>query len=122
MGVEGERDKELILAWKRRRWERVARNERDFKLHNRRREQIEQGAVGEDDLVPFVCECGDRECAQAVEMTIAEIDMTHAGPDRYAVKPGHVIPEFEEITGQHDRYWEVRKFQPSELRVETPAL
>src|SRR5438046_2338824 len=87
MGVERERGEELFLAWKEQRAERVIRNEAEFKRHNRRREQVEQKAVGDDELVPFVCECGDRECTQAVEMTIPEFDATHAVPDRYAVKP-----------------------------------
>lgn len=62
-----------------------------------------------DEPVPFVCECGDRECIEGVELTIDEYTSAHSSPDRFTVKPEHVYPEVERVTETGDRFWIVEK-------------
>ncbi len=104
-------DDQGLEAARRHRAERVARNESAARRYNRRRERFELRAIGEpgDDLVPFVCECADLDCVAAIMLTIAEFDSAHDAPDRFVVKPGHVVPEVERLIDETDRYWVVSK-------------
>jgi len=102
------RDVPLPPDWKRRRGEVVRKNEAMFRAHNERRMVHEQPRSSEH--VPLVCECGDAECWDALQLTFAEFEGAHATPHTYAVKPLHVMPDFEVVLAQRDRYWVVEKY------------
>jgi hypothetical protein len=104
--------------WERRKAERVRKNEEAFKRHNDRRKAFEAEVVGHDEPVPFACECGDANCYDPVEITIAEINGAHAIPRRYIVKPLHIMPDYERVVEQHDDYWVVEKYAPGESPAE----
>ena len=87
--------------------QRVVKNELEFRDYNERREEMERGAG--DELLPFVCECGDSECIEGMEMTLDDYMGAHSGPARFAVKPGHFFPEAERVVAEHDRFWLVEK-------------
>jgi hypothetical protein len=101
--------------WDRRQGERVRKNEAAFKAHNERRKALEQPLARSDERIPFVCECGDAGCWDAVELTIEEFNQAHATAMRYAVKPLHVMPDYERVVGQHESYWIVEKFSPDQF-------
>jgi hypothetical protein len=64
---------------------RAARNEAFFREVN---ERIK--GVGEDaETLLLLCECGDLECREGVEMTPAEYEVVRAGGDRFFIVPGH---------------------------------
>jgi hypothetical protein len=89
--------------------ERLLKNEQVFRDYNNRRVAFEQDASTAGELVPFVCECGDPECVEGMEMTVDDFISAHSAPDRFAVKPGHVFPEGERVVDTHDRFWLVEK-------------
>jgi hypothetical protein len=89
--------------------ERLVKNEQTFRDHNNRRVAFDQEVVGVDEPVPFVCECGDRDCIEAVELTVAEFTSAHSAPNRFTVKPGHIFPEVERVAGTDERFWVVEK-------------
>ena len=91
---------------------RVTKNEQAFRAYNTRREQFEKPLLPDAETTPFVCECAHRDCYAPIELTAPEFEVSHDQPDRYTVKPGHVLPEFEEVVERRDRYWVVRKFPP----------
>jgi hypothetical protein len=91
--------------------ERLMKNEESFRDYNNRRVSFEQDADVHDDLVPFVCECGDSECIEGMELTLDEYTAAHSSGIRFAVKPGHVFPEAERVVAEHDRFWLVEKHQ-----------
>jgi hypothetical protein len=101
--------------WQEHRARRVEKNEQAFRAYNERRSEFEREGLERGDAVPFVCECGDRACHQAVNLTVEEFEASHRRPDLYAVRPGHVIPEFEEVVEEHDEYWILRKFTSEEI-------
>jgi hypothetical protein len=109
-------EEDAHAEWRRRRASRIAQNERVARRHNRRREQLEVQALGvqTDEVVPFVCECADAECMAAVELSPAEYDAVHETPDRFVVKPGHVVPDVEHTIARNDRYWTVSKAEAEE--------
>jgi hypothetical protein len=89
--------------------ERLLKNEQAFRDYNNRRVAFEEGVAGSDEPVPFVCECGDRDCVEGVELTVDEYTSSHSAANRFTVKPGHVYPEAERVAQTGDRFWVVEK-------------
>jgi hypothetical protein len=61
----------------------------------------------------FICECATPECAENISMTHDEYNEVRRDGTRFAVKPGHIIPEVERIvdSGAADRYIVVEKIE-----------
>jgi hypothetical protein len=112
----------LPIDWERRKAERVRKNEAAFKQYNERRKAFEEQLAEPDDLIPFVCECGDAGCYDGLPLTIDEFDQAHARRMWYAVKPRHVMPDYERVVQQHDSYWIVEKYDPGEAPAERAAM
>lgn len=98
--------------------DRLVKNELAFRDYNNRRVEVEQQAVAvdgvEDELVPFVCECGSADCIGALLVTVSEYEAAHSAPNRFVVKAGHIYPDVEFVADQHDHYWVVEK-HPGEM-------
>ncbi len=92
------------------RLQRLRKNEQTFRDHNNRRVAFEERTVGPHEPVPFVCECGDRDCIEGAELTVAEYTSAHSAPNRFTVKPAHVFPEVERVAERGERFWVVEKF------------
>ena len=75
-----------------------------------RRERNERGGwpVG-GGLVEFRCECGYEACDTSVQLTLPEFTTVRANARRFAVLPGHEIPEMETVVERYDRYRVVEK-------------
>jgi hypothetical protein len=67
----------------------------------------------------FVCECSDRSCADAVEMSAAEYARIRAGESSFVVFPGHERPESERVVDSTGRFVVVasREFEEAQPRV-----
>ena len=104
--------------WESVRRERLVKNELAFRDYNNRRVGLEQQAAGEhqaeEEVVPFVCECGNGDCITALTATVEEYEQAHSAPNRFIVQRGHVYPDVEHIAEQHDRFWIVEK-HPDEM-------
>jgi len=98
-----------MLDWDGVRRERLRKNEQTFRDYNNRRVVFEEETGDDDELVPFVCECGNRTCIEAVELTVDEYTSAHSAPNLFTVKPEHVYPEIERVTETADRFWVVEK-------------
>jgi hypothetical protein len=94
--------------------ERLVKNEQAARAYNNRRLQFELGETDDDEDVPFLCECGDESCAEAMEMTPDEFVSIHSAPNRFAVLPGHVLGDVEWVVETGDSYWVVEK-RPSAM-------
>jgi hypothetical protein len=99
----------VTLDWDGVRRERLLKNEQTFRDYNNRRLAFEEETAEPAEMLPFVCECGDRECIEAVELTIDEYTSAHAAPNLFTVKPEHVYPEVERVIETADRFWVVEK-------------
>ncbi len=89
---------------------RVAKNEAQFRGIN---EELEDGLRHVrhlPELQQFVCECGQRSCEQLVSMTFEEFEAVRSDSRRFAVVPGHVLPETERVVASNDRYDVVEKY------------
>ena len=91
---------------------RVAKNQVTFRRAN---EEIEAVAADLDEslsirLIPFLCECADRRCTQAIRLSRSEYEHVRASPRRFAVSPGHELTlEEEQVIAQSDRFTTVQK-------------
>jgi hypothetical protein len=111
----GFQDDDAYREWQEQRARRVEKNEQSFRAYNERRSEFEREAIAHGDAAPFVCECGDRGCHQAMNLTVEQFEASHRRPDQFAVLPGHIMPEFEEVVEQYDHYWVLRKFSTDEI-------
>ncbi len=88
---------------------RIAENEVRFREINERLRDSLDGVIPGDDVVEFVCECGDRGCTDAVGLTLDEYEAVRAHALRFAVLAGHEIPDVETVVERHSRYAVVQK-------------
>ena len=76
------------------RQERAARNQSLFREVN---ERIESVVNKLSMFQEFICECARTDCGEQVSLTLAEYEAIRAHPARFAVKPGHVVPDVERV-------------------------
>jgi anti-sigma B factor antagonist len=102
-GVSGWRDKE-------------ARSQALFREVNERIEQIadEFGSDGQNQLI---CECGNPDCTQRIELTPAEYEHVRAHASRFVVALNHENPETESIVEQNDRFAVVETYAGASSRI-----
>ena len=64
-----------------------------------------------DELAEFLCECGDAGCSQRVFLTLGEYEAVRSNAIRFAVVPGHEIPDVERVVEQNERFAVVEKLE-----------
>jgi len=57
----------------------------------------------------FACECADLTCTAMMDLRLSEYEAVRSQPNQFAVLPGHVYPDVEEVVAEHDRYVIVSK-------------
>jgi hypothetical protein len=89
--------------------EMVARNEALFRTVNENIEVVNEsfGPVAGSHV--WVCECGDVSCIEQIEMSADEYRALRANRTRFAVRPGHEIPDVETVVETHPGYLVVEK-------------
>jgi hypothetical protein len=96
--------------------ERVARNEALFREVNERIKQVNVG-LAIIEASDFLCECGDESCTQPISLSMAEYEAVRAESTHFAVVPGHVVPDVEQVLASNDRYATVVKTDPDAARI-----
>lgn len=94
--------------------ERIAKNETLFREVNERIEEISNQPEAE-----FLCECGDAGCTSPVLLTLVEYERVRTDATCFAVLPGHEIPEIEIVVDRGDRFYVVRKNEPTAAVIAT---
>jgi hypothetical protein len=89
--------------------ERIARNEALFREFNERVEGLAD-TVGAD-RIRFVCECGDLDCLDRVELARAAYEEVRSDARRFFVAPGHEKPEIERVVAGGEGYLVVEKLE-----------
>jgi hypothetical protein len=57
----------------------------------------------------FACECASLECIDRISMSVDEYEALRRHRNGFAVLPGHVVPEVEEVVSENERYVVVAK-------------
>ena len=89
--------------------ERAARNEALFREFNERVEHLADTVVA--DRIRFVCECGDLDCLERVELTRTAYEEVRGDARRFVVAPGHGNPEIERVVARGEGYLVVEKLE-----------
>lgn len=92
--------------------ERLGANEALFREVNERVAEVAEQFLAGETPVNFSCECGDRACAEQIAMTLGEYEAVRAKATRFAVAPGHEIPDIERVVARHPNYLVVEKQDP----------
>jgi hypothetical protein len=87
--------------------ERIARNEALFREVNERVNEVSDPEPTQ--RIDFLCECGDARCTESIPLTRAEYEGLRSDPLLFGVKPGHAIPDAEDVVAVNSRYEMVRK-------------
>ena len=96
--------------------EKEARNQALFREVNERIEQVADG-FGLDGNCSFICECGNPECTQAIEVSRGEYEDVRAHGNRFLVALDHENPETESIIDQNGRFAIVETYAGTSSRV-----
>lgn len=103
--------------------ERLGANEALFREVNERVAEVaEQFLAGETPAtVNFSCECADGACVERIAMTLEEYEAVRAKATRFAVIPGHEMPDIERVVARHPNYLVIEKQDPDakEVALET---
>src|SRR3954453_10680415 len=95
--------------------ERLAANEDFFRHVNEHIVEFTDKWGGELDVV---CECAHTDCAERLELTLDEYELLRKSPHRFAVLPGHEIPDVEDVVERGDRFLVVEKHGKARPLVE----
>jgi hypothetical protein len=80
-----------------------ARNQALFREVNERIEQIAK-SFDLDGHDSYICECGNPQCTEPIELTRAEYEAVRRHASRFAVLPDHENPATKTVLEQHGRY------------------
>ena len=89
--------------------ERIGRNEDLFRKVNDQIEGVNEAFGTLTGTMSLLCECGKIDCIEQIDLTIDEYRELRADPTRFAVRPGHEIPDVEQIVERHEGYFVVQK-------------
>lgn len=96
--------------------EKEARSQALFREVNELIEQLaDNGGAGRQG--PFVCECGNPECGQAISLTRVEYERIRGYANRFAVALDHENPETETVVEQNDRFAVVESYAGEASRI-----
>jgi hypothetical protein len=92
----------------------VGENESRFRLVNERlRDLVVDDAERHDehpDALSVVCECGDVDCTEKIDVELATYEWIRAGSARFVIVPGHELPDSERVVRAGPGYSIVEKF------------
>jgi hypothetical protein len=83
---------------------RIAMNEATYRTINEA-----MRAEASDSAITFLCECGRLGCNQLIRLTRAEYETVRGNSRRFAIVPGHDIPDTEDVVERHERYAVIEK-------------
>src|SRR5690348_8712163 len=90
------------------RLETLRRNEQIARRVNEQTaDDAERGALG--GWPEFLCECGSATCMERLPMSLQEFEQVHSNARRFAVLPGHELPEVERVVALTAQYAVVEK-------------
>lgn len=88
---------------------RLTENQNLARYANRRLQDVAGRVAVDGKVIPFLCECADRDCRGSVEMTIDDYFIAHLDSDLYVVIPKHPRLDGEATVEDHGLYEIVSK-------------
>jgi hypothetical protein len=97
--------------------ERIGRNEDLFRKVNDEIEGMNEAFGAMTGTMSILCECGKLDCVEQIDVPLDEYRELRAEPTYFAVKPGHEIPDFEDIVARRGHYLVVAKAEGEPARL-----
>jgi hypothetical protein len=99
--------------------ERIGRNEDLFRKVNDQIEGVNEAFGTFSGTMTLLCECGQLDCIEQIELTVDEYRELRADPTHFAIKPGHEILDVERIVERRPGYFVVAKAEGEPARLVT---
>jgi hypothetical protein len=88
---------------------RIGENEALYRSINERIEDLNTAFGMVTETMAVVCECGQIECTEQIELDLPTYERVRSEPTTFVVLPGHELPEVETVIERHDTYFLLRK-------------
>jgi len=88
---------------------RIGENEALFREVNERVEGLNRSLATLSKRMKVVCECGRQDCLEQIDLGLDEYERVRANPAHFVVKPGHELPEAEDVVDSTEHYYVVQK-------------
>jgi len=89
--------------------QRIGANEALYRAVNEKIESLNAAFGAITETMSVVCECGDANCAEQIEISIADYERIRSDPTFFIIRPGHEILDVEDVVEQNDEFHVVRK-------------
>ena len=83
---------------------RAARNQAMFRAVNDKIRELTDTFAVATETFTIACECADPHCVDTIEVKPAEYEAIRANPRRFAVLPGHLDTDIEELIARSEGY------------------
>lgn len=87
---------------------RLVKNEALFREVNEQIDALNE-AGPQADSIPVLCECASAACTESIQVDRQSYEAVRAHPERFLLKPGHVVLEVEDVVEKHPDWWVVAK-------------
>ena len=88
---------------------RVGENQALYRQVNERLEELNDALGSVSGVFAILCECGDLECAEQVDVPRDVYEATRRYEARFILKPGHEIDQVEHVLDRHESFIVVEK-------------
>jgi len=95
---------------------RIGLNEALFRQVNEEIESLNE-RLGKPESMSVICECGDGECMERIEIPLVEYERVREDPRHFVIVPGHDIPDIESVLERANHWEVVRKHEGTATRV-----
>jgi hypothetical protein len=90
---------------------RIGENEALYRSVNEKIEALSAAFGVITETMSVVCECGNASCAEQIEVSIPDYERIRADSTLFIIRPGHEIPDVEEVVEEHDAFHVVKKVE-----------
>jgi hypothetical protein len=97
--------------------QRIGRNEDLFRKVNDQIEGVNESFGTFTGTMSLLCECGQLDCVEQIELTHDEYRDLRADSTHFAIKPGHEILDVERIVERRPGYFVVAKAEGEAARL-----
>lgn len=88
---------------------RIGENEALYRAINEKIEDLNAAFGMVTESMGIVCECGQLECTEQIDLEIPTYERVRSDPALFAVAPGHEIPDVETVVEEQENFNIVRK-------------
>ncbi len=88
---------------------RVGENEALYREVNERVLELNDHFGVDQERIDFICECGYAECTERISLTRDDYEHVRESGKRFAIVPGHELPDLETVVERNERFAVVEK-------------